>query len=288
VRILAIETATSCVACALWSEDGPVASFALGAGQRHAEMLMPAVDDLCRRAGWSVADLEGVAVDVGPGLFTGLRVGLATATTIATARGVPAVGVTSLEALAYPYRRRPGLLAPVVDARRGEVYWSLYESAESNWGKGGAGAVLRERRPPAVAGPEVVAAELASLSGRPSATPDATLNADLSDRVGAPVLALGDGAWRYRDVFAAASTEVAGPADRWPSPLAVAELGHLRLLEAQSHGGTTAWPQPLYLRHADVRIGWEEVGGRVAGPRGPAPQNGAGAASPSSAPKLAP
>ena len=72
-------------------------------------------------------DLDGVAVDIGPGLFTGLRVGLATARTIATARGIPAVGVTSLEALAHPHRRRPGTLVPVVDARRGEVYWAASE-----------------------------------------------------------------------------------------------------------------------------------------------------------------
>jgi tRNA threonylcarbamoyladenosine biosynthesis protein TsaB len=268
VKLLAIETATPCVACALWSDDGPVASFALAAGQRHAEMLVPAVDELCRGAGWSVADLEGVAVDIGPGLFTGLRVGLATANTIATARGVPAVGVTSLEALAYPQRRRPGALAPVVDARRGEVYWTLYETEQSGGSSKGEGAVLRVRRPPAVASPEVVAAELARLS------------ADLEGTV----LALGDGAWRYRDVFQAAGTEVAGPADRWPSSLAVAEIGHRRITESRPPG-TSSLPRPLYLRQADVRIGWEEVGGRVSGPAGTPPPN---AASSSRAPKLAP
>ena len=87
---------------------------------------MPAIDELCRQAGWSVADLTGVAVDRGPGLFTGLRVGLATARAIAAARASPGVGVTSLEALAHACRRRTGLLVPVVDARRGEVYWALY------------------------------------------------------------------------------------------------------------------------------------------------------------------
>ena len=110
MKILAIETATSSVGCALWADGAPVwLSFALVAPQRHAEVLMPAIDELCRWARWSVADLEGVAVDVGPGLFTGLRVGLATARAIATARDLPAAGVTSLEALAHPHRRRTGL-----------------------------------------------------------------------------------------------------------------------------------------------------------------------------------
>ena len=126
MKILAIETATPSVGCALWDDGGPVASFMLVGRQRHAEVLMPAIDELCREAGWAVADLTGVAVDRGPGLFTGLRVGLATARAIAAACRVPAAGVTSLEALAHRHRRRTGLLAPVVDARRGEVYWALY------------------------------------------------------------------------------------------------------------------------------------------------------------------
>jgi tRNA threonylcarbamoyladenosine biosynthesis protein TsaB len=261
MKILAIETATACVACALWSDEGPVASFTLSAGQRHAEMLVPAIDELRMRAGWSVADLGGVVVDVGPGLFTGLRVGIATANTIATARGIPALGVTSLEVLAHPHRRRRGLLAPLVDARRGEIYWALYESGEPDERGGSHSARLRQLRPPAVASPEDVAAELGSLNGA--------------------VLAVGDGAWRYRDVFEAAGTEVAGEADKWPSPLAVAELGFGRM--ARSHDITMRLPEPLYLRQADVRIGWEEVGGRVVG-RTTTP---AGAALSSGAPKLA-
>ncbi len=85
MKILAIDTATPCASCALWADDGPVAASMVVAGRHQAEVLMPAIDELCRRAGWSVSDLDGVAVDIGPGLFTGLRVGLATARTIARA-----------------------------------------------------------------------------------------------------------------------------------------------------------------------------------------------------------
>ncbi|HXW81396.1 MAG TPA: tRNA (adenosine(37)-N6)-threonylcarbamoyltransferase complex dimerization subunit type 1 TsaB, partial [Acidimicrobiales bacterium] len=215
-----------------------------------------------------VADLDGVAVDVGPGLFTGLRVGLSTANTIAMARGLPAAGVTSLEALAYPHRRRQGLLAAVVDARRGEVYWALYENEKTDRGEGGAGHVRREVKPPVVASPDVVAGELAGLN----------------ESLGGEVLAVGDGAWRYRELFQAAGVELAGLADKWPSPLAVAELGYRRLSESQTGLGPRSVPEPLYLRQADVRIGWEEVSGRVSGP--PTPTSGA--ASRSGAPKLAP
>jgi tRNA threonylcarbamoyladenosine biosynthesis protein TsaB len=274
LRVLAIGTATPCAGCALWDQSGPVASFMLTGRQRHTEVLMPAIDELCRGAGWSAGDLSGVAVDRGPGLFTGLRVGLATARAIALARKIPAVGVNSLEVLAHPYRRRTGLLATVVDARRGEVFWALYETD---------GALARERRSPAVIEPEKLAVELAQLDG--------------------PVLAVGDGAWRYRDQLVAAGAEVGDEGEMWPSALAVAQLGRQRLLVDGGSGGEHTLPEPLYLRSADVRIGWEEVGGRVgghaderrgqpSGPAEPAPpasgRTGHAAALAPEAPKLAP
>jgi tRNA threonylcarbamoyladenosine biosynthesis protein TsaB len=250
MKILAIESATGSVGCALWADGAPLASFVLAAPQRHAEVLMPAIDDLCRYAAVPVSGLDGVAVDVGPGLFTGLRVGLATARAIATARGIPAAGVTSLEALAHPHRRRRGLLAAVVDARRGEVFSAIYA---------GGGEVLEERRAARISSPEDLAAELGALSERP--------------------LAVGDGAWRYRELLAGGA-RVAGPADASPSPLVVAEIGSGRL--------TPSLPEPLYLRQADVRIGWEEVGGRVMGPGPPAPGAPSAAAPAAARPKLGP
>jgi tRNA threonylcarbamoyladenosine biosynthesis protein TsaB len=253
VKILAIETATSCVACALWADGGPVASLMLVARQRHAEVLMPAIDELCGRAGWSVRDLTAVAVDRGPGLFTGLRVGLATARAIAAARHIPAVGVTSLDVLAHPGRRRTGLIAAVVDARRGEVYWALY---------GADGTTAQELQPPAVATPEALAGQLDGLPG--------------------PVLALGDGASRYAELLTAAGATIGEGGEMWPSAMAVAELGMRQL--ANSNTSCQSLPEPLYLRQADVRIGWEQVGGRT-GPNGTVID---AAASASPAPKLAP
>lgn len=246
MRVLAIDTATRCIGCAVWADGAPLASFMLVAGQRHAEVLMPAVDAMFSRAGLTVGDIDAVAVDVGPGLFTGLRVGLATAAAISAARGLPAVGVTSLDALAHPHRRRAGLVAAVIDARRSEVYWSIYRSD---------GRALVQQGEPAVSAPGDAAARVAAAQ---------------STAGEGPALVVGDGAWRYQDVFAAAGTEVAGPADLWPSPLVIAELGAARLTGRQ--GAPPGPPVPVYLRQADVRIGWEEVGGRV----GPAPPARAG------------
>jgi tRNA threonylcarbamoyladenosine biosynthesis protein TsaB len=228
LRLLAVETATRLVGCALWADDGPVACFSLVSAQRHAEALMPAIDGLFRQAEWRPGDLDAVVADVGPGLFTGLRVGLATARALTHARGVPAVGVTSLEVLAHPHRWRPGLVAPVVDARRGEVYWAVYESD---------GTSFSEARAPEVATPGKVAA---SLAGLPQA------------------LVLGDGAVRYQGQLFEAGALLAGPGDMWPSPLVLAELGARQIAAGNWRG-----LEPLYLRSADVRIGWEEVGGRA-------------------------
>ncbi len=275
MKVLAIETATPCVGCALWSDAGPVASFVLVAGQRHAEVLIPAVDELCRRAGWTVGDLSGVAVDVGPGLFTGLRVGVATARAIASARGLPAAGVNSLEALAHPYRRRTGLVAPVVDARRGEVYWALYRAD---------GTSVQELRPPAVARPDELAAELRRLDDPvlPGPTPAGPTPAGptpagptpagptlIGPAPAGPVLAIGDGARRYKEHLVASGADVGDEPEMWPSPLVVAELGVPRL--ASAAGGEGSLPEPLYLRQPDVRIGWEEVGGRAGGQPGTSP-----------------
>ncbi len=234
MRILAVETATQLVGCALWADGRPLASFTVVAGRRHSEILMPAIDDLCRRAGLRPADLDAVAVDVGPGLFTGLRVGLAAARSIALALEVPAAGVTSLEVLAFPHRCRPVTVAPVVDARRSEVFWARYGPRT--------GDGLVEAHPPALADPEQLAAELASLQGE--------------------VLVVGDGAWRYRDVFERQGLHLGGPADIWPSPLVVAEIAAVRLAKPRPAG--SGLPEPLYLRQADVRIRWEQMTSTIA------------------------
>ena len=87
---------------------------------------MPAIDFLCDRADIGLEDIGVVAVDVGPGLFTGMRVGLATAKALAFALRVPMIGISSLDLLAFPHRRSDRLVVPVVDARKGEVFYAMY------------------------------------------------------------------------------------------------------------------------------------------------------------------
>ena len=117
--ILAIESATSCVGCAVGDADGVRASVHTVQERRHAESLAPQIRDVLAEAGVTVHDLDLVAVDVGPGLYTGLRVGITTGRAMAHTLGIEMVAVTSLEAVAL---QAGGDVTVAIDARRGEVF----------------------------------------------------------------------------------------------------------------------------------------------------------------------
>src|SRR5204862_7517057 len=104
VLILGIESATTQVGCAIGGHEGVLASFHSARGKRHAETLAPAIDFVRRQALVEFDDLGAIAVDVGPGLFTGLRVGIATAKALAQTLRVPMIGVSSLDLLAFRVR----------------------------------------------------------------------------------------------------------------------------------------------------------------------------------------
>lgn len=123
-RILAVTSSTAVVGVAAASQDEDnqitiCAADQVTTDRRHAEEITPMVGAVLATAGWTVADVDALAVDVGPGRFTGLRVGLATVRSLALAIGAPVVGITSLELLAAEHR---GAVNAVVDARRSEVF----------------------------------------------------------------------------------------------------------------------------------------------------------------------
>lgn len=133
MRVLAVETATGWQSVALL--DGPevVASFEEDAGWSHAKRLVPAIDRLLKDTGWALASLDGLAVSIGPGSFTGLRVGLATMLGYRSVTSLPLAAVPTLEGMAWNLRGSDDLLCPVLKSRLGEVYWAQYR-----WGEGGA------------------------------------------------------------------------------------------------------------------------------------------------------
>ncbi|HLI54523.1 MAG TPA: tRNA (adenosine(37)-N6)-threonylcarbamoyltransferase complex dimerization subunit type 1 TsaB [Acidimicrobiales bacterium] len=215
---LGVATSTAQVGVALAGPDGVAAEIRLMAGRRHAETLAPAIQSATRLAGVDLGAVRRVAVDAGPGLFTGLRVGVATAKAIASALGVPVVPCTSLELLAHPHRLSGRTVAAVVDARRGQLFWALYRPGADGM------VALGE---PAVADPAEVAAELARL-------PE-------------PPLVTGDGARRYLPEADLAPEEMDHPS---PVALLLVAAGRAELPPEKV--------SPVYLRGPDVRIGWEQ------------------------------
>lgn len=121
MKLLAIESATSASSVALGDGNGIVATAQLVDGRGHVGFFVPAIDFCFAQAGWEPGDLDAVAVDVGPGLFSGIRAGLATAQAIAGAVGVPLVPVGSLDAVAFGAATGHRRIWAVVDVRRGEV-----------------------------------------------------------------------------------------------------------------------------------------------------------------------
>jgi len=131
VLLLAFDTATPAVTAAI-GESGPGGAFTLRArassvdARRHGELLAPTIRDLTSEAGATLADLDAIAVGTGPGPYTGLRVGLATAHALSDGLGIPCHGVTTLDTLAFATGRDTPFVA-MTDARRKEVFWARYE-----------------------------------------------------------------------------------------------------------------------------------------------------------------
>jgi len=119
--LLAVETATAAPSVALWRGDSLLGERAADPGRATAEVLLPAIDALLAQARLALAAVEGFAVSIGPGSFTGLRIGVATVKGLAFGTGRRAVAVSTLAALAA-HARGPGPVAAVLDARRGEIY----------------------------------------------------------------------------------------------------------------------------------------------------------------------
>ena len=205
--IVAIETATEVVGVALAEPTGSlIAHLEVRGSRRHAETLGPAIEFLCRQSGRSLAELTKVAVDVGPGLFTGLRVGVTTAKALAYSHGLAVVGVGSLEALAAAHSRPGERIAAVIDARRGELYSAHYRDGI-------------ELLAPWVGSPESVASQCISA-----------------------LFVVGDGPDRHLDAFASLPTVSAHPsvaaiahlaAGRYGIDAGLVEVSYLRAPDAE-------------------------------------------------------
>jgi len=124
--VLGLDTSTDHVCIAVGSAGELLASSVTRTDRGHCEVLVPRIQGVLREAGVGPGDLDAVAVGIGPGWFTGLRVGVVTAKTLARVLGVPLVAFSSLEAVAWPWREDGRVVVPVLDARRREVFWGRF------------------------------------------------------------------------------------------------------------------------------------------------------------------
>ncbi|MCL1974568.1 MAG: tRNA (adenosine(37)-N6)-threonylcarbamoyltransferase complex dimerization subunit type 1 TsaB [Firmicutes bacterium] len=130
MRVLAIDTSTATVGAAIAGEQGIIGQIDLCSGRLASEILLPLCKNLLSLSGMVLADLDALAVTIGPGSFTGLRIGLATVKAWAQALAKPVIAVSSLEALAYGAYESNCFVCPLLNAQRDEVYAALFAEGE--------------------------------------------------------------------------------------------------------------------------------------------------------------
>ena len=127
MKVLGIDTSTPIGSVALIDGENIVAEHTLNIVQAHSSRLMPAIDTVLKWGEITPNDLEGCAVGIGPGSFTGVRIGVATAKSLCYAVDKPIVGVSTLAAIGYNLRWADGFVCPILDARRSEIYGSIFD-----------------------------------------------------------------------------------------------------------------------------------------------------------------
>ncbi|MGH2821169.1 MAG: tRNA (adenosine(37)-N6)-threonylcarbamoyltransferase complex dimerization subunit type 1 TsaB [Actinomycetota bacterium] len=230
--VLGIETSTPQASVAIGSEQGVVASALVARGASYNEFLLPGVRFCLDQSGLGYRNIGGIAVSVGPGLFTGMRVGVATAKGLAQALSVPIVGMASLDLVAYEVRYTSKTICAVLDARRNQVFHAFYRSSP-----GGIQRMSDYR----VETPEQLAI---GLESRPE-----------------EVLMVGNGALLYQEVFAEAGpvVEIGTMRHAFPTASALVELSLPRMFREDFDSLYDL--KPLYLRQSARRIQWERIQG---------------------------
>ena len=230
--ILGITTSTARVGCAIGGHEGILGAVHSSRGKRHAETLTPAIEFLCRQTRVELGDIGAIAVDLGPGMFTGLRVGVAAGKALSHARRLPMIGVSSLDLLAFALRHSNRRIVCAIDAGRQEIFHASYRHSP--------GGVQRVSEP-RVGSADDLASELMASNEE--------------------LLLVGDGALRYRDAFEGiARLEIGDSGVAHPSAGSLVQLAHARALREEFVGPTDL--TPLYLRKPDAEIGWATRDGR--------------------------
>jgi tRNA threonylcarbamoyladenosine biosynthesis protein TsaB len=217
VSVLGLDTATGVASVGVAGADQLVERAQPVAGS-HARALLPLIDAVLAEANVGLADLSRIAVSIGPGSFTGLRIGLSVAKGLALATGIPLVGIPTLEAYAHAVGPGPDPIWPVLDARKGEIYAACFR-----WH----GDALRTEMAPTAMAP-----------------------ADLLERLSAPCTLVGDAVDAYATAWASLPSGIRrlGLADRPPSGAVIARLA------ADRAATPLAALEPAYCRASEAEV----------------------------------
>jgi tRNA threonylcarbamoyladenosine biosynthesis protein TsaB len=227
MRILGVDTSTSCGSLGIIDDNEVVAEYTLLRDETHSSRLVPAIQALLKEARLGLDEIDGIAVSLGPGSFTGLRVGLSAVKGLALSAERPVVGVPTLDALASHLPFTPYVICPILDARKGEVYTALYKNGKS-------GRI--EQLTPYQVLPPLRLLEKIPLQ---------------------ETIFLGDGAEVYRELFEERLGEkalFAPPHLRFLRGSTVAEIGLQRFKKGEQDDISSL--VPIYVRPSDAEINW--------------------------------
>jgi tRNA threonylcarbamoyladenosine biosynthesis protein TsaB len=235
MNLLAVDTSTRSCSVAVMTGDRIASELTSVSSRTHTAHLMAMIREALALAHTEPAALDGFAVTVGPGSFTGLRIGISTVKGLAFACGKPSVGISSLEALAAACPPHPHAICSIMDARKGQVYTAVFRQK-------GAG-VLRIGEERAVS-PE-----------------------DLLQREDPRALFVGDGAALYAELIRSRlgdGARIAAPELNYPKAATVARLARVALAEHPERSSVSL--RPRYLRRSDADLGIRPPAARSSGP----------------------
>ena len=231
MSILSIDTSSAVSSVAVLSAERVAAEVSMQGALTHSETLMPHIETALGMARVEKSELEGIAVSIGPGSFTGLRIGLASAKMMAYALHIPLIAVPTLEALAHHYICEGVRLVPMMDAQKGNVYVQ-----EFTWRADEDALTLHEESPLAI-------------------LPLAEVIAGLSETE-QPVLLFGDAMQKKTTLALPANVRLAPIHARMPRAACVGLAALTRLARGEIDDPVTA--VPLYLRRSEAEVLWEK------------------------------
>jgi len=220
MRVLALDTSTLAGSIALLEDNQLRAGITLNLKRKHTERLLPSLDWLFSELGISPEKIDLLGVGIGPGSFTGLRVGLATAKGLALSLNLPIIGISSLFALAWQVRFWSGKILALLDARKGQVFAQFFQGGDNL-------TIISE--------------------------PRAIFPSQLIEEITEPTLAVGEGFRAYSEIFSQKKNLIyAGEEFDYPRAEIIAHLAYERFQKGERDSLDEL--VPLYLRPSDAEL----------------------------------